>query len=93
MGEILVFAFTICQYDQILIYGSIPCRSCKLAVKECKNKYDLVGKVIHWELCKKLKFHLINKLYIQKLETVLENEIHKILCDKRIIQFRPKDQT
>ena len=30
--------------------------SCKLAQKEYKTRPDLVGKVIHWELRKKLKF-------------------------------------
>ena len=34
-------------------------------------------KVIHWELCKKLKFDHTNKWYIQKSEYVLENETHK----------------
>ena len=29
----------------------------KLAQKEYKNRLDWVGKAIHWELCKKLKFH------------------------------------
>ena len=28
----------------------------RLAQKECKTKHDWVEKVIHWELCKKLKF-------------------------------------
>ena len=27
----------------------------KLAQKEYKTRHDLVGKVIHWELCKKFK--------------------------------------
>ena len=32
----------------------------KLAQKEYKIKHDGVGKVIHWELCKKLKFDHTN---------------------------------
>ena len=34
----------------------------------------LVGNVIHWELCKKLKFDLTTKWYMHKTESVQENE-------------------
>ena len=37
-----------------------------------------MGNVIHWELCKKLKFDNNTKWYMHKLEFVLENETHKI---------------
>ena len=40
-----------------------------------------MGKVIWWELCKKLKFDHTTKWYTHKPETVLENEMHKILWD------------
>ena len=33
----------------------------KLAPKEYKNRHDWLGKVIHWEMCKKLKFDYTNK--------------------------------
>ena len=42
------------------------------------------GLVIYWELCKKLKFDHTTKWYMHKLETVLENETHKILWDFEI---------
>ena len=32
----------------------------KLAQKEYKTRHDLFGKVIHWEMCKKLKFDHTN---------------------------------
>ena len=32
----------------------------KFAQKEYKTKYDWVGKVIHWVMCKKLKFEYKN---------------------------------
>ena len=32
----------------------------KLAQKESKTRHDWVGKVIHWELCKRLKFDYSN---------------------------------
>ena len=33
----------------------------KLAQKEYKTRHDWVGKVIHWEMCKKFKFDHTNK--------------------------------
>ena len=38
----------------------------KLAQKEYMTRHDWVGKVIHWELCKKLKFIYTNKWYMQQ---------------------------
>ena len=53
----------------------------KLAQKEYNTKHDWVGKVIHMELCKKLKFYLTNKQFMHNPESVLHNETHNILCD------------
>ena len=53
----------------------------KLAKKENKTRHGWVGRVIHWELWKKLKFDHTNKWYIHKLASVLENEVHKFLWD------------
>ena len=44
-----------------------------LAQKEYKTRYELVGTVIHWKLCKKLKFDHTNKWYMHNPESVLEN--------------------
>ena len=52
--------------------------------KECKNWHDMVGKLIYWELCKKLKFDHTNKWYMHNPESVLENETHKLLSDFEI---------
>ena len=41
----------------------------------------LVGKVIHWESCKKFKFDHTNKCYMDNPESDWENEAHKILSD------------
>ena len=38
-----------------------------------------MGRVILWELCKKLKFDHTNKWYMQNPESVMENETHKLL--------------
>ena len=43
----------------------------KLAQKEYKTRHDWEGKVIHGELCKKLKFDHMNKWYIQNPISVL----------------------
>ena len=46
----------------------------KLAQKEYKTWYEWVGKVIHWELCQKLKFDQTNKCYMYNPESVMKNE-------------------
>ena len=54
-----------------------------------------MGKVIHWELCKKFKFDHANKWYMHNPEPVLENETYKlhsdfeIQMDHRILTRRP----
>ena len=53
-------------------------------LREYKTIHDRVGKVIHWELYKKLKFEHTTKWYMHKLESILENEMHKILWDFEI---------
>ena len=52
----------------------------KTKTKTYKTSYEWVGTVTHWKLCKRLKFDNTTKLYLHKLESVLENDTHKILC-------------
>ena len=52
----------------------------KLTQKEYKTRHDGVGKVVHWELCKKLKLDLTNKWYMQNPES----ETHKLPWDFEI---------
>ena len=56
----------------------------QLAQKEYKTWHDWVGKVIHWELCKRLKLDNSTKWHMHKPESVLENETHKILWNFEI---------
>ena len=56
----------------------------KSAQMEYKARHDWVGKVIPWEMCKKLKFDHTNKWYIHNPASVLENDIHKLLRDFNI---------
>ena len=44
-----------------------------LALKEYKTRNNWMGKVIQWELCKKLKFDHTNKWYMYNSESVMEN--------------------
>ena len=53
----------------------------KSAQEEYKTIHDWVRKVIHRELCKKLKFEHTNKSYMYNQESVPENETHKLLWD------------
>ena len=40
-----------------------------------------MGKVIHWEMCRKFKFDRANKWYRLNPAHVLENDTHKLLWD------------
>ena len=53
----------------------------KLAQKESKTRHDWVGKVIHWEMCKKFKFDNTNKWYMHNPAPVLENNRYKLQWD------------
>ena len=56
----------------------------KLAQKKYKSTVAWVGKVIKWELCKRIRFDHADKWYMYKSESVVENEMHLILCDSWI---------
>ena len=56
----------------------------KLAQREYKARHDWVGNVIHWEMCKKLKFDHTNKWYMYNPAPILENATHKLLWDFNI---------
>ena len=43
----------------------------KLALKEYNTRHDWVDKMIHWEMCKKLKFGHTNKWYVHNPAPVL----------------------
>ena len=65
-----------------------------IETKQYRTRQDWVGKVIHWELCKKLKFGLANKWYIKNPESVRENKTHKVLWHFEIQNGSPNlDQT
>ena len=41
----------------------------KLAQQEYKSRHNWVGRVIHWEICKKFKFHHTNRWYMHNQKT------------------------
>ena len=49
--------------------------------QKSKTRHDWVGKVIHWEMCKKFKFDHTNKWYMHNPAPVLENDTHELLWD------------
>ena len=62
----------------------------KLAQKEYKNRHDWMRKVIHCELCKKLKFHHTNKWFMHKPESWWLNTLNSERSGQ-IIQSRLED--
>ena len=60
--------------DETIDHIIIECS--KLAQREYKVRHDWVGKVIHWEMCKKFKFDHTNKWY--NPAPVLENDTYKL---------------
>ena len=65
--------------DEMINHIINECR--KLAQKEYKTRNKWVGKVIHWDMCKKFKFRHTNKWYLHNPSSVLENETHKLLWE------------
>ena len=51
---------------------------------EYKARHDWVGKVNHWEMCKKFQFDPTNKWCMHNPAPVLENDTHKLLWDFNI---------
>ena len=54
--------------DKEEMINHIKCECSKLVKKEYMSRHDWVGKVIHWELCKKFKFDHANKCYMHNPE-------------------------
>ena len=72
-----------CDYrDEKINYIIRECS--KLAQNEYKTRHDWVRKVINSELYKKFRFNHTYKWYMHNLESVLENEMHKLLRDFEI---------
>ena len=55
----------------------------KLAPKEYKTRHDWVGKVIHWEMCRKFQFDHTNKWNMHNPAPVLENATNSLIPTRR----------
>ena len=64
----------LCDKDEMINYIISECN--KFTQKEYKARHDRVGKVIHWDMCKKFKFDHTNKWYIHNNVCT-----HKLLWD------------
>ena len=77
--------------DETINHIISECRT--LAQKEYKTRHNWVGKVIHWEMCKKFKFDHTNKCYMNNPALILE-KIHinpnGTLKYKQITKSRPE---
>ena len=71
--------------DETINYIINECN--KLEQKEYEKRHDWVGKVIHWEMCKKFNFHHTNKWYMHNPVGVLENGVQ---TDHLISARRPE---
>ena len=56
----------------------------QISAKRYKSRHKCAGKVIHGELCKKMKSEFTTEQFMQKTEFILENEMHEILGDFEI---------
>ena len=63
------------QMSKIITINDIISECSKLTRKDYKTKHDCVGKLIHWEVCKKLRFDHTTKLYTHKPESDLERPL------------------
>ena len=59
----------------------ILCSFPKLAHTEYKKRHDVVGRVIHWEVCKEYGVECSDKWYEHSPKSVEENEEVKLLWD------------
>ena len=82
------------MHDRVETINHIISECSKLALKEYKARHDWVGKVIHWEMCKKFQFDHANKWYMHNPAPVLKNDTHTlwdfdIQTDHLILARRP----
>ena len=80
---LIVSSLSLCgDWDETINHIISECG--KLAQKEYKARPNWLGKVIHWEMCRKFQFDHTNKWYMHNPAPVLENDSHKLLWDFNI---------
>ena len=79
---IIIIIITIVCGKRVESIAHVVAECEKLAQNKYKNwRHDRIGKVIHWELCRKYGFNCTEKWYDHIPESVSENEKAKILWD------------
>ena len=61
-----------CYDERDETVNNIMSECSKLGQKELKTRHDWIGKVIHWELCKGLKFDHTDQQCVHKPESIRE---------------------
>ena len=69
----------VCSHDETVQH--ILCSCPKLAHTKYKKRHDVVGRVIHWELCKKYGVECSDKWYEHFPQSIEKNEEVKLLFD------------
>ena len=67
------------QADETVSHILSECRN--LAQREYKKRHDMVGKRIHWEICRKYQVKVREKWYEHEPKAVIDTEKCKILWD------------
>ena len=94
LTKLLSHPFVGCVVQEMRL-SHIVSACAKLAQKEYKQRYDSVGKYVHWQFCEKLGFNRARLWYEHEPESVAENENFKIFwdftiqCDHMIEARRP----
>ena len=55
--------------------------ACSMLAQKDKRRHDKVCLKLHWTLCRKYDLEVSKKLYQHKVDSVVENEMVKILWD------------
>ena len=84
--KVLYFGFLYCLWTfyEHYVYFTYPYHGYVTLAQEYKARHDWVGKVIHWEMCRKFQFDHTNKWYMHNPAPVLENDSHKLQWDFNI---------
>ena len=56
----------------------------KFAQRKCKRTHDNLCKIVHWKLVRQCNFEVKGKWYEEGPESILENEVYKVLWDFNI---------
>ena len=82
--SVYIYIYIYICWDRAETFNHLRSEYSKLEQREYECMSDWLGKLVHWELCKRLKFDNAIKWYMHKSEFVRENETHKTNWDFEI---------